>query len=75
MYRLQGGRYSEIETSLALAPLTALQSTIFLEAFTQSVCVVVDRLPAASGLSGLFGDRSMAANQHRRGIAEKRWNG
>src|SRR5258708_19790033 len=31
MYRLEKGRYSEIETSLALAPLTASQSTIFLD--------------------------------------------
>jgi Uma2 family endonuclease len=31
MYRLESGRYMEIETSLALPPLTALQSTIFLD--------------------------------------------
>src|SRR5260221_14389535 len=31
MYGLEKGRYSEIETSLALAPLTASQSTIFLD--------------------------------------------
>jgi len=31
MYRLEGGRYSPIETSLVLAPLTASQSTIFLD--------------------------------------------
>jgi len=31
MYCLEGGRYSQIETSLVLAPLTASQSTIFLD--------------------------------------------
>ena len=31
MYGLEEGRYTEIETSLALSPLTASQSTIFLD--------------------------------------------
>lgn len=31
MYRLERGRYFEIETSLALPPLTASQSTVFLD--------------------------------------------
>ena len=31
MYRLEGGRYFETETSLTLPPLTASQSTVFLD--------------------------------------------